>query len=39
MVMNILMWAGIGIVGFLVVCGLVAFWRGCCYRRGRECET
>ena len=32
MVMNILMWAGIGIVGFLIVCGLVAFWRGC--RRG-----
>ena len=33
MVMNILMWVGVGVVGFLIVCGLVAVWRGCC-RRG-----
>ena len=38
MVMEILMWAGVGVVGFLIVCGLVAFWRGCCCR-GRECKN
>ena len=38
MVMDILMWAGVGVIGFLIVCGLVAFWRGCrCC--GRECKT
>lgn len=39
MAMNILMWASIGILGFLIVSGLVAFWRGCCCRHGRECEA
>lgn len=39
MVTNILMWIGAGVVGFLIVCGLIAVWRGSRYCRGRECET
>ena len=38
MVTNILMWIGLGVIGFLIVCGLVAFWRGCRCADGDNCK-
>lgn len=39
MLMTVVTWAGIGLAGFLIVCGLIAVWRGCRCTSERSCKN